>query len=431
MGRRSRGSSRLATAISKTFADGSSGAAGYIDELWVSSVAGGPGVRIVTQSDAATNEWYQSPVWSPDGRQIAFTVMVTVFSADNVGAYRTAIDSVNVDGLDRRRISARPGTDGVWISWSPDGRTIAYPGLPDGSPLPSLGSGSGPPDSFYPAQDVFVVNADGTGDHDLTNTSGEEAWPKWSPDGSRLAYETNDGTDSRLAVLPMAGSAAAGPPAIGPAVSSEYVWSPDGTALLWSDQVIDNGKATSTSIRIQDARFQRPASTVTTFPFGTVCAPSWQRLDPGAATPTPTPSSAASATPTDAIVGPSLGPSSESFVAYLRGYGQLFTPVPVPAAGIISASTALANLGGYPTPASPDPVAEAPIYGIVTCVDPSKNCAQRGLVGPGETLAIWLIVFPTVTDQDGGSAWATVNAVTGSFINGAGLPDGGNPSVQP
>ena len=166
------------------------------------------------------------------------------------------------------------------ISWSPDGRAIAYVGLPDGSPLPSLGSGGGPPDSFHPAQDVFVVNADGTGDHDLTNTSGEEAWPKWSLDGSRLAYQTFDGIDYRLAIFHMAGSTAVGSPAIGPVVTGEYTWSPDGTTLLWSEQTVVNGEPTSTSIRIQDARFQRPASTVTTFPFGTVCAPSWQRLDP-------------------------------------------------------------------------------------------------------------------------------------------------------
>jgi WD40-like Beta Propeller Repeat len=429
---------RLGTGISRTFADGSSAGVGFIDELWVSPVAGGPGVRIVTHADVAKNEWYQSPVWSPDGRQIAYAVMVSVFNADNGGAYRAALDTVNVDGSDHREITSRPGTDEVGISWSPDGRAIAYVGLPDGSPLPSLGSGSGPPDSFYPAQDVFVVSAAGTADHDLTNTSAPEIWPRWSPDGSRLAYQTFDGTDYRLAILPMAGSAAVGSPAIGLVVGSDYTWSPDGTTLLWSDhkeepgQVnADNRQVATTSIRSLDAGLQRPASTLTTLPFGTMCAPSWQRLDPASAAPTATVSPAATTTPTDAIVGPSLGPSSESFVSWLGYYGQLFTPVPVPATGVISASTALANLGGYPQSASPDPKAQAPIYGIVTCVDPSKNCAQRGLVRPGESLAIWLIVFPTIPDAHRGSAWATVDAVTGSFITGAAQPESAFPSIQP
>ena len=116
---------------------------------------------------------------------------------------------------------------------------------------------------------------------------------------------------------------------------------------------------------------------------------------------------------------------SESFVAYLDGYGQRFTPAPVPATGIVSAQAVIAKLraDGFPPFASADPVAQA-IYGIVTCVDPSKNCAERGLVRPGESLAIWLVGYPTVPGANGGTAWATVDAKTGAFINGDGPPGG-------
>ena len=98
---------------------------------------------------------------------------------------------------------------------------------------------------------------------------------------------------------------------------------------------------------------------------------------------------------------PAPGQPSESFVAYLDGYGQRFTPAPVPATGIVSAQAVLAKLraDGFPPFASADAVAQAPIYGIVTCVDPSKNCAERGLVRPGESLAIWLVGYPTVPER--------------------------------
>ena len=156
--------------------------------------------------------------------------------------------------------------------------------------------------------------------------------------------------------------------------------------------------------------------TVTPSPAATTAAPSAAEVEPATARPTATPTAPSS---------PSEVPS-ESFVSYLAGYGQRFTPTPVPAGGVVSAQSVLAKLRAenFPPLSSADPVAQAPIYGIVTCVDPSKNCAQRGLVRPGESLAIWLVGYPTVPGGNGGQAWATVDAKTGSFINGDGPPGG-------
>jgi Tol biopolymer transport system component len=265
-----------------TSADGT-GTAGRKSELWVGPVAGGPGVRIVPAAEAA-NEWYSFPIWSPDGRRIAFATSLAVFTADNSGSYRTKISVVDVDGSNLHQVTARPGTDGIGLSWSPDGRFLAYVGLPDASPLPSLGTGTGPPDSFWLPLDVFVIGADGSGDRNLTNSPAFDLNPSWSPDGAFLAYQTYEaGTAYGLATIPMDGSTPAGQRNLGP-ISDGALWSPDGTKLLWYYQTVteqsDGSQTVSSSIGSVDPRFRQPVVTLRTVDYGIQCPPSWQRLEP-------------------------------------------------------------------------------------------------------------------------------------------------------
>ncbi|MDA7949978.1 MAG: hypothetical protein MPJ24_00690 [Pirellulaceae bacterium] len=58
-------------------------------------------------------------------------------------------------------------------SWSPDGTKIAFY---------SERNGQG---------DIYLMNADGTGEKQLTNTSADEGYPTWSPDGKELLFDTN------------------------------------------------------------------------------------------------------------------------------------------------------------------------------------------------------------------------------------------------
>jgi TolB protein len=223
------------------------------------------------------------PVWSPDGRHIAFAQTVAVVNGDNSGSYRSAIYVVDADGSNLRRLTGRPGTDDIGISWSPDGRYIAYVGLPDGSPLPSLGAGNAPQDSLGPPLDVFVIGADGAGDRNLTNSSANDSQPEWSPDGRRLAYQTSDGgTGYRLTVVLMDGPAAAGPPILGPMLQS-YAWAPDGTTLIFVQGLVgDPSAGTSTFssvIRSVDAELLGPSVAVLSVDGTIPCAPSWQRLN--------------------------------------------------------------------------------------------------------------------------------------------------------
>lgn len=118
--------------------------------------------------------------------------------------------------------------------------------------------------------------------------------------------------------------------------------------------------------------------------------------------PTPTPSSAPTATAP-------ISAATHDFTAYLSGYGQVFTPAdPPPDAADWHA--AVADVPAAATGASA-------IYGTVSCVDPAKNCAERGLARPGERLDIWFVTFEDVHGVE--ACWWTVDAHSGAGINGS------------
>jgi Tol biopolymer transport system component len=117
--------------------------------------ADGSGLRNLT-GNAGGN----FPVWSPDGRQIAF-------SRDNGSTPNLYV--MNADGSGQRRVTQEPIP--VWgASWSPDGRRLTF-----ASGVVGIGNVW-----------VYVVNVDGSGQQQLTRDWGQD--PVWSPDGQRIAF---------------------------------------------------------------------------------------------------------------------------------------------------------------------------------------------------------------------------------------------------
>lgn len=58
----------------------------------------------------------------------------------------------------------------MYPKWSPDGSTIAWV--------------SGAPGNSH----IWIMNSDGSGKRQLTTAAGMQGWPEWSPDGTRLLY---------------------------------------------------------------------------------------------------------------------------------------------------------------------------------------------------------------------------------------------------
>ncbi len=128
-------------------------------ELYLMDADGGTPRRLLKQ-DFAYN-WGAS--WSPDGRQI-------LFASNESGLSQIYV--VGLDGENPRRLTAEGNN--FLPEWSPDGRRIAFT---------SDRGGEGD-------NEIYVMNADGSGVQQLTNNAIDDAAPSWSPDGKRLAYHS-------------------------------------------------------------------------------------------------------------------------------------------------------------------------------------------------------------------------------------------------
>ena len=151
----------------------------------------------------------------------------------------------DVVGEDSDLFLVQPGDSGVKQltttgdvgsgSWSPDGTRIVFPRY----------------DEKIQSADLFVMNADGSDVRRLTDTPElSESQPRWSPDGSQIAFDGNT-PDGLTGIYVMSADGqdvqritASAPPGGGPD------WSPDGSQLVFESTPARSGPDDQLSTQI-------------------------------------------------------------------------------------------------------------------------------------------------------------------------------------
>lgn len=172
------------------------------------------------------NQFFEkSPVWSPDGKQIAFTRDVDA----DIRNKQYDIFIMDADGSNQRDLTKHPARDGS-AAWSPDGQRIAFTSNRTGR------------------NEIHIIDIPSGKVEQLTNNKGIDGSandPSWSPDGKYIAYEQysfrrggtiymmNVNTKKAKPIVPLKPNVSENRPR----------WSPNGKYILYHEISFEEGAA--------------------------------------------------------------------------------------------------------------------------------------------------------------------------------------------
>ncbi|MEQ1604813.1 MAG: protein kinase [Pyrinomonadaceae bacterium] len=224
--------------------------------------ADGSGEPVVITTDFAVSNW--NPVWSPDGKFLYFVSD----KAGNLNFWRVAIDENTGKTLSQPETVLTPSQYSRHLNFSRDGRRMIYVQTNNESNIKGVKFDEkaektvGEPAWITQGEremvraelspdgtkfllrltrrtqdDIVLVNRDGTNWTDITNDAPFDRYPRWSRDGSQIAFASDrntgyeiwicraDGTGLRQVTFQYADENG----------SSFPVWSPDGKSIIYSN----------------------------------------------------------------------------------------------------------------------------------------------------------------------------------------------------
>ena len=116
-----------------------------------------------------------SPSWSPDGKRIAFISDRDRHPDRAPGWFTSEIYVMDADGGNPQNLTNHPSDDRS-PSWSPDGTRIVFQSYRDNDRNHNI--------------EIYVINADGSNLQRLTNNLAADEDPSWSPDGKRIVFSS-------------------------------------------------------------------------------------------------------------------------------------------------------------------------------------------------------------------------------------------------
>ena len=151
-----------------------------------------------------TNDLILSPTWSPDSKQIAYSIL---------DAQQTKIYIQTVATGDRHTVAEFEGQNRS-PSWSPDGRNIAFSKSNKGN------------------SDIFILSLEDGKVTRLTNHRQIDTEPAWSPDGKYIVFTSNRGKNAQIYRIPARNNAEAKRITLEGDSNSGARYSPSGKQLI-------------------------------------------------------------------------------------------------------------------------------------------------------------------------------------------------------
>ena len=226
-------------------------------DIFVIPDTGGTPVQLTHDYNCNQGKMNNYPSWSPDGTTIAFNSNqgdagnFKVFTVPASGGASTQLtpDSLFVAGCDwspdgkQIVFYAQSWGYDLWTVSFPDGRLTRLPtggkyylGYPKYSPNGSRIAVEG---GFGTSQQIWTIASDGT--DPIQITQGEGDWPCWSPDGKWIAFCSDRSGNYDIYIIPSTGGEAIRITS-SPEQEVRPAWSPDGKKVAFDTNVSPSNK---------------------------------------------------------------------------------------------------------------------------------------------------------------------------------------------